>query len=48
LFDAGVKALKNAAQKNDAKHVFDSTRSGDGEYGYEDVGNELQLKVTYR
>jgi tetratricopeptide (TPR) repeat protein len=47
-FDPGVKALKKAAQENDSKHVFDPTRSGDGEYGYEKVGNELQLKVTYR
>jgi tetratricopeptide (TPR) repeat protein len=47
-FDPGVKALKKAAQEKKSRHFFDPTRSGDGEYGYEKIGNELQLKVTYR
>jgi hypothetical protein len=47
-FDSGVKALKKAAQENDVKHVFDPTRSHDGEYGCEKVGNELPWKVAYR
>ena len=47
-FDPGVQALRKAAQDKEVKHRFDPTRSGDGEYGYEKIGNELQLQVTYR
>jgi hypothetical protein len=47
-FDPGVKAMKKAAQEQNRRHAFDPSRSGDGEDGFEKIGNELQLKVTYK
>jgi len=47
-FDPGVKALRKAAQQKDTKHVFDPTRSGDGDYGTKKVGNEIQVKISYQ